>query len=421
MVAGQADRRRRSRARSTQASGLGAVADKVAQAPHLLAFGGLDRLQHGLEGLAVAVDIGDDGYSDPWCSREGTRVTVSLVRHRSRYGYVPATLLALGAAELGGRLLRPRQGAAKSVEADVRSHFSDAEIQRGARYARPQVALGIARSGLALGAMAVAVDRIPSVLPARLRGSLLGGAAAGAGFGLVGSLASLPLSIVARRRLDRGRSDHPVVAWVGGRPGQGPDDLRDDLGRRRGRDGCRDPPLSTELVVAGGRGLGRHWIRVRGARPGRARSRVQRLHAASRGRHSHRCARPRLRRRRPRRRDLLDRRQPPDHRGQRVRHRPRANQARRAVRHAARSLQPRRDPRRGRRSARARPTATSAAASRTRRLSPRRRPWRSSGSAGRSRCSARDGQVRLPAPWPWPPGFGLGADGADRQPAIART
>src|ERR1700749_1243904 len=72
-----------------------------------------------------------------WCLREGTRVTVSLVRHRSRYGFVPATLLALGAAELGGRLLRPRQGAAKSVEADVRSHFSDAEIEGGARYESP--------------------------------------------------------------------------------------------------------------------------------------------------------------------------------------------------------------------------------------------------------------------------------------------
>src|ERR1700750_99768 len=152
-----------------------------------------------------------------WCLREGTRVTVSLVRHRSRYGFVPATLLALGAAELGGRLLRPRQGAAKSVEADVRSHFSDAEIERGARYARPQVALGIARSGLALGAMAVAVDRIPRVLPARLRGSLLGGAVAGAGFGLVGSLAPLPLSAVARRPPIVGRVVPPSGrGWGGG-------------------------------------------------------------------------------------------------------------------------------------------------------------------------------------------------------------
>jgi STE24 endopeptidase len=122
------------------------------------------------------------------------------VRHRSRYGFVSATLLALGAAELGARLLRPRQGAAKSVEADVHSHFSDAEIERGARYVRPQVALGIARSGLALGAMAVAVDRSPRLLPARLRDSLLGGAVAGAGFALTGSLAPLPLSIIARRR-----------------------------------------------------------------------------------------------------------------------------------------------------------------------------------------------------------------------------
>jgi STE24 endopeptidase len=121
------------------------------------------------------------------------------VRHRSRYGYVPATLLALGAAELGGRLLRPRQGAAKSVEADVRSHFSEAEIERGARYARPQVALGLARSALGLGAMAVAVDRLPRVLPGRLKQSLLGGAVAGAAFSL-SSLAPLPLSVVARRR-----------------------------------------------------------------------------------------------------------------------------------------------------------------------------------------------------------------------------
>jgi STE24 endopeptidase len=113
---------------------------------------------------------------------------------------VSATLLALGAAELGARLLRPRQGAAKSVEADVRSHFSDAEIERGVRYVRPQVALGIARSGLAVGAMAVAVDRSPRVLPSRLRDSLVGGAVAGAGFALTGSLAPLPLSIIARRR-----------------------------------------------------------------------------------------------------------------------------------------------------------------------------------------------------------------------------
>ena len=122
------------------------------------------------------------------------------MRHRSRYRYVPATLLALGAAELAGRVLRPRQGAAKSVEADVRTYFSDDEIERGARYARPQVALGIARSALGLGAMALTVDQVPRVLPARLRNSALGGAVVGAGVSLVTSLAPLPLSVIARRR-----------------------------------------------------------------------------------------------------------------------------------------------------------------------------------------------------------------------------
>ena len=40
--------------------GLGAVADEVAQAPHLLALGGLDRVQHRLEGMPVAMDVRDD-------------------------------------------------------------------------------------------------------------------------------------------------------------------------------------------------------------------------------------------------------------------------------------------------------------------------------------------------------------------------
>ena len=62
VVAGQADRGVAAGQVDARV-GLGAVADEVAQAPHLLAFGGLDRVQHGLEGVAVAVDIGDDGYS----------------------------------------------------------------------------------------------------------------------------------------------------------------------------------------------------------------------------------------------------------------------------------------------------------------------------------------------------------------------
>ena len=46
--------------------GLGAVADQVAEAPHLLALGSLDRVQHRLEGMPVAVDVGHDRDPHRW-------------------------------------------------------------------------------------------------------------------------------------------------------------------------------------------------------------------------------------------------------------------------------------------------------------------------------------------------------------------
>ncbi len=40
--------------------GFGAVADEVAQTPDVVAFGLTDCVEHGLEGMPVAVDVGDD-------------------------------------------------------------------------------------------------------------------------------------------------------------------------------------------------------------------------------------------------------------------------------------------------------------------------------------------------------------------------
>jgi hypothetical protein len=59
VVAGEADRGIAPGQLDTRV-GLRAVADEVAKAPHLLALGGLDRVKDGLEGLAVAVYVGDD-------------------------------------------------------------------------------------------------------------------------------------------------------------------------------------------------------------------------------------------------------------------------------------------------------------------------------------------------------------------------
>jgi STE24 endopeptidase len=109
-------------------------------------------------------------------------------------------VVALAVAELGARLLRPRERAIDPAPVDVRDHFSAEEIDRGARYARPQLALAMARSGIGLAAMAVAVDRVPRLFASRLKRPVLGGALAGAGLTLASSLPPLPLSVVARRR-----------------------------------------------------------------------------------------------------------------------------------------------------------------------------------------------------------------------------
>jgi STE24 endopeptidase len=109
-------------------------------------------------------------------------------------------LLAVGAAEAGARALAPRPEAIEPAAVDLRSYFSDEELARGARFARPQLALALARAGIELGALAWIVRRPPHLL-SRLSGRpVVGGAAAGAGLATALSLPPLPLSALARRR-----------------------------------------------------------------------------------------------------------------------------------------------------------------------------------------------------------------------------
>ena len=109
-------------------------------------------------------------------------------------------LLAVGAAELAARLLVPRTRPIDPDPVDVHSHFSDAEIERGARYARPQLALAMARAGIDAVALVVFVRRRPPRLLDGLPDSARGGAAAAAMMSIVLSLPSLPLTAIARRR-----------------------------------------------------------------------------------------------------------------------------------------------------------------------------------------------------------------------------
>lgn len=112
-----------------------------------------------------------------------------------------SALLAVAAAELAVRLLAPREAPPAPAEIDLRDYFSEAEIERGARYARPQLGLALARSTVQLAVLAVVARRPPAL---GMRGERLSppaqGAMTAAGLALAATAASLPLAAVSRRR-----------------------------------------------------------------------------------------------------------------------------------------------------------------------------------------------------------------------------
>ena len=143
-----------------------------------------------------------------------------------------------------------------------------------------------ARAGRAPAA-AVAAARVPSA-----RRSAVRWPAAGLAVGL--SLPALPLSAIARRRGDRGRARHAVLARLGRRPASRAAAIESVLaagGRRAAV--ARHEALSAPLVAAGVGRLGAVRRRPRGAGAGRARPGLQRLHAAARGPDALRRARAR--------------------------------------------------------------------------------------------------------------------------------
>src|ERR1700733_5394044 len=109
-------------------------------------------------------------------------------------------LLALAAAEVGVRLLSPRERPIEPAEIDLHSFFSDAEIERGARFARPQMALGLTRAAIEIGALALVVRRPPRWLSGGAQRPVLAGAVTGAGLAVGLSLPTLPLAAISRRR-----------------------------------------------------------------------------------------------------------------------------------------------------------------------------------------------------------------------------
>jgi STE24 endopeptidase len=122
------------------------------------------------------------------------------VRPSPRSEVTSSALLVLAAAEVGVRLLAPREAALEPVEVDVRAYFSDQEIERGASFSRPQLALGLARALVDVCVLAATVKRRPAMLRGRLERPILRGAATGAALAVVTAIPALPLAALARRR-----------------------------------------------------------------------------------------------------------------------------------------------------------------------------------------------------------------------------
>ncbi len=116
-------------------------------------------------------------------------------------GLLPV-LAAAATAELGRRLLAPRTPVPEPAQVDVHTYFSDSELARGRRFARPQLALALANEALELGALAALTMRAAGPLRPgrRWRHPALGGAAVAGGLALALSTSTLPLSAAARRR-----------------------------------------------------------------------------------------------------------------------------------------------------------------------------------------------------------------------------
>jgi STE24 endopeptidase len=108
-------------------------------------------------------------------------------------------LIAIAAAEAGARLLAPRARSIEPAEIDVREYFSEAEIERGRRFARPQLALALARAAVDLAALA-AVSRRRGQPRIRVANPVADGALTGAAIAIALTLPPLPLSAIARRR-----------------------------------------------------------------------------------------------------------------------------------------------------------------------------------------------------------------------------
>jgi len=128
------------------------------------------------------------------------------VRHLPGVRALGTVVLAIVAADGGARLLTPRNSLVEPAKVDPGDYFSHEEIERGARFARPQMWLAMGRAAIELGALASLVARPRGgsqrlrIRSRRFQNHVAEGAVAGATMAAGLTLAPLPLSAVARRR-----------------------------------------------------------------------------------------------------------------------------------------------------------------------------------------------------------------------------
>jgi STE24 endopeptidase len=111
-------------------------------------------------------------------------------------------LLPVGAAELGVRLLSPRPAVPSPAPVSASEHFEPSQIERGAAYARPQLALALVKEVLRLGVLAGLTVRARRRPPRKRRVDPAPAAGALGALKLLagGTAVALPVAIVQRRR-----------------------------------------------------------------------------------------------------------------------------------------------------------------------------------------------------------------------------
>jgi Zn-dependent protease with chaperone function len=134
---------------------------------------------------------------------------------RAPLGMPLAVAGAIGAAEAGVLLLRPRAEPIRPESVPASAYFSAEEIERGRRYRRPQRALGLAGAAIDAGLLALLVARPPRALRRRRRRPVLAAAGAGAALSVGLGAATLPLHAVGHRRaVDVGLATQDWPDWA---------------------------------------------------------------------------------------------------------------------------------------------------------------------------------------------------------------